>query len=160
MSGFYYINITCDTINGDIFPKLRRNGKISIFMDNIRRLSNAIKNSQNPPKLRFITMAFQSNFFEIPELVERCRLEFDSWEHQIRGIFSMKHIWTHPSCNRKILFSAIKKDCCHISDLFMRKNPLALMEFAFSLLNITTAYNGPCFSKVLRKMVLPFSPSI
>ncbi len=57
------------------------------------------------------------------------------------------------------------EDCVHISGLFLRKVPLAMMESALPVPINLSASLGHCFARILRELVLPlghpyFSPKL
>jgi len=91
-SGIRHINISFDSMNPDLVAVLRKFAKWEVFEDNLKRLAAVFRTHADAPKIRYITMAFQSNLREIPNIVRRCHEDFLSFENEIRYTFDYGHI--------------------------------------------------------------------
>jgi molybdenum cofactor biosynthesis enzyme MoaA len=91
-AGIHHVNVSFDTRDPQLFSYLRKHGRFHVFQENVRRLVTAVRNQQSPMLLRFITMAFQSNYRELPELVRFCHEQCGAFECEIRYTFNMTHI--------------------------------------------------------------------
>lgn len=91
-SGIQYVQISIDSLDPEVFPVLRKFGRLKVFEDNLNRLVRIFRDHPNAPKLRYITMAFQSNMAEVPELVRKTGELYLSSEHEIRYTYNMEHI--------------------------------------------------------------------
>jgi MoaA/NifB/PqqE/SkfB family radical SAM enzyme len=91
-SGIRHINISFDSMNADLVAVLRKFAKWEIFEDNLTRLAAVFRTYADAPKIRYITMAFQSNMGEIPNIVRRCHEDFLGVENEIRYTFDFGHI--------------------------------------------------------------------
>jgi MoaA/NifB/PqqE/SkfB family radical SAM enzyme len=91
-SGLHHINISLDTLDAARFGVLRRFGRLDVFMRNLEALSAAFRRTPHAPKLRYITMAFKSNFDEIATIVRRSREEWIASANEIRYTFNVSHI--------------------------------------------------------------------
>jgi MoaA/NifB/PqqE/SkfB family radical SAM enzyme len=91
-SGLHHINVSLDTMNDELFAVLRKFGRYKIFHQNLDRLAKVFRQYPNAPKLRYITIAFRSNFDEIPKIVEHSHTHWLSVENEIRYTYNMAHI--------------------------------------------------------------------
>jgi MoaA/NifB/PqqE/SkfB family radical SAM enzyme len=91
-SGIQYIQISIDSLDPEVFPMLRKFGRLKVFEDNLHRMVRIFRQHPNPPKLRYITMAFKSNMGEVPDLVRKTGELYLSSEHEIRYTYNMEHI--------------------------------------------------------------------
>jgi MoaA/NifB/PqqE/SkfB family radical SAM enzyme len=91
-SGLHHINISLDTFKEDLFPVLRKHGRINTFRENLDRLVAACRLSSSPPSLRYITMAFRSNMEEIPTLVRWMNEYGAAQEIEIRYTYNTSNI--------------------------------------------------------------------
>ena len=91
-SGINHINISIESRTPEIYEKLRKGARFRIFMENWDILLAAFAAGAAPPQIRYIVMAYKSNFREIPELIEYLRRERRAWNVEIRYSFDMTHI--------------------------------------------------------------------
>jgi hypothetical protein len=91
-SGIHHINVSLDTMNDELFAVLRKFGRYKIFHQNLDRLAKVFGQYPEAPKLRYITVAFRSNFDEIPKLVEHSHTHWLSTENEIRYTYNVAHI--------------------------------------------------------------------
>jgi len=91
-SGIDHINISLDTMNPELFAILRKFGRYSVFEQNLDRMASVFRRFQNPPKLRYITMAFKSNFDEVAEIIRVSHERWMSYENEIRFTYNFQHI--------------------------------------------------------------------
>lgn len=91
-SGLHHINVSLDTLDAARFAVLRKFGRFEVFKANLDRLVETFARTPGAPALRYITMAFRSNFDEIADIV---RLTHERWlasENEIRYTFNVAHI--------------------------------------------------------------------
>lgn len=91
-SGIRHINVSFDSMKPELVAVLRKFAKWDIFEDNLKRLAAVFRTYADAPKMHYITMAFQSNMREIPDIIRRCHEEFLSVENEIRYTFDYGHI--------------------------------------------------------------------
>ncbi len=91
-SGLNFMNISIESRTPDIYEKMRKGAKHRIFMECWEQLLAACKAGTAPPKLRYIMMAYKSNFREIPELVAWLREERMASFIDVRYTYDMSHI--------------------------------------------------------------------
>jgi MoaA/NifB/PqqE/SkfB family radical SAM enzyme len=102
-SGLHHINVSLDTLVPDRFATLRKFGRFDVFTANLDRLAATFGRVPGAPALRYITMAFQSNLDEIPEILRVARDRWLSSGHEIRYTFNVAHI-TDEFRRREYLF--------------------------------------------------------
>jgi hypothetical protein len=92
-SGMGHLAISCDTLEAEKFKYLRRRGDLSVFLHNVNRLREALRDADpaTTPKLRLISMAFKSNFAELPKLVEFGK-SLGAVLHELRFLFDVPHM--------------------------------------------------------------------
>ncbi len=90
-SGVHHIRVSFDSRRPDVFAELRKKGKYEVFESNLLRLCAALKAADRPPGLHLITMAFTSNYREIPDMVRFGR-DIGATSHEVRFIYYMPHI--------------------------------------------------------------------
>jgi molybdenum cofactor biosynthesis enzyme MoaA len=90
-SGVHHIRVSFDSRQPDVFAELRKKGKYEVFERNLLRLSAALKAAARPPRLHLITMAFTSNYREIPDIIRYGR-DIGAGSHEVRFVYYMPHI--------------------------------------------------------------------
>ncbi len=91
-SGIRHVNISIESRDPAIYERMRKGARHRIFMESWEKLLAACASGSAPPKLRYIIMAYKSNFREIPELVEYLRAERMAYNVEVRHTFDEKHI--------------------------------------------------------------------
>lgn len=91
-SGIDHVNISIESRDPAIYERMRKGARHRIFMESWEKLLAACASGSAPPKLRYIIMAYQSNFREIPELVEYLRNERLASNVEVRHTFDEAHI--------------------------------------------------------------------
>jgi organic radical activating enzyme len=91
-SGLHHINVSLDSMNPELFAVLRKFGRYHVFEANLDRLAKVFKKVPEAPKMRYITMAFQSNLEEIPRIVEHSHQHWLSSENEVRYTYNVEHI--------------------------------------------------------------------
>jgi MoaA/NifB/PqqE/SkfB family radical SAM enzyme len=91
-SGLHHINVSLDSLDPERFARLRKFGRFEVFQANLDLLTQTFARVPEAPPMRFITMAFASNFEEIPEIVRVSRERWRSSENEIRYTFNVAHI--------------------------------------------------------------------
>ncbi|NJO16314.1 MAG: radical SAM protein [Thioploca sp.] len=86
----HHINISLDSLNAELFEKLRKGAKLKVFIDNLERLTSHFSKNPDAPEIRYLTLVFKSNLKEIPELVEKCATQYLSSLHNIRPVWKVK----------------------------------------------------------------------
>lgn len=82
-SNLHHINISIETFNPNTYKYLC-GGEFNNFYNNLTRLVTAFKESDNSPKLRYITMILKSNYDELIDIALRCHNEFFANNHEFR----------------------------------------------------------------------------
>lgn len=83
--------ISIDSLDEDLFAELRKGGRLSVFLDNLRRLADCLECTHSKTEVHFVTMAFKSNAQEILDLVRFCRSIVEPARHEIRFMFYVPH---------------------------------------------------------------------
>lgn len=83
-SGLHHLNISFDSLDPQTFAVLRKNGKFATFKHNIERLVAKIRDSANPPELRYITVVSRLNVGEAAQIVAATRELYLSAANEIR----------------------------------------------------------------------------
>jgi hypothetical protein len=91
-SGVFHINISIESLDPPIYEKFRKGARWPIFKENWDRLVAAWRAHPNPARLRYIMMAYKSNFREIPSLIRYLREQRQAWQVEIRYTFDLAHI--------------------------------------------------------------------
>jgi hypothetical protein len=91
-SGIHHINISIESRDPAIYERMRKGARHRIFQENWDILLDAFRRGRAPPKLRYIMMAYKSNFREIPSLVEHLLTERDGSEIEVRYTYDEAHI--------------------------------------------------------------------
>ncbi len=91
-SGLHHLNISVESLNPEIYQRMRKGARWRIFAKNWERLLEAIRAGSNPPRLRYNMMAYRSNLAEIPGLVKYLHEERLAWQVEIRHTFEVEHI--------------------------------------------------------------------
>jgi molybdenum cofactor biosynthesis enzyme MoaA len=84
LANINHINISLDSLDPATFETLRLRGKYPVFQKQLETLASVFRKAANPPKLRYITMAFKQNFHEISTLVQLTHQNYLAYEHEIR----------------------------------------------------------------------------
>lgn len=91
-SGVHSIRVSFDSMAPALFAQLRKGGRFEVFIDNLRRISQAVRSANRGTVLHVISMAFRDNHAELPELVRRCREEFGATVHEVRFMYYAPHL--------------------------------------------------------------------
>ncbi len=91
-SGVFHINISVESLTPSIYEKFRKGARWPIFKENWDRLITAWRAAEAPPRLRYIAMAYKSNFRELPDLVRYLHAERMASQVELRYTFAMSHI--------------------------------------------------------------------
>jgi pyruvate-formate lyase-activating enzyme len=91
-SGVHHINVSVESLDPTIFERFRKGSRFPIFKENWEKLLAAWRAEPNPPRLRYIMMAYQSNLAEIPGLVKFLREECLAHQVEVRYTYDMDHI--------------------------------------------------------------------
>lgn len=83
-SGIHHLNVSMDTLQEELFPVLRKGGKLKIFRENLDKLVAAFKETPNAPELRYVTMAYKSNLDEMVGLSRLAFEELNAARHEVR----------------------------------------------------------------------------
>ncbi|MBL0159109.1 MAG: radical SAM protein [Bryobacterales bacterium] len=91
-AGLHHVNVSLDTLDAELFTVLRKHGRLEVLLDNLNRMVRVFRASANAPRIRFISMVFESNFAEMEGIVRRCHEEWMSTEHEIRYMYNVAHV--------------------------------------------------------------------
>jgi len=91
-SGIHHINVSLDSMQPELFAVLRKFGRYEVFKKNLDLMTSVFRRAPNPPKLRYITMAFRSNLNEIAGIVRHSNEHWLASENEIRYTFNVGHI--------------------------------------------------------------------
>ena len=91
-SGLHHVNLSLESLDPEIYERMRKGARWRIFARNWDRLIDALRAGSNPPRLRYNIMAYRSNLAEIPDLVRHLRDERLAWQVEVRHTFDVAHI--------------------------------------------------------------------
>lgn len=91
-SGVDHINISIESLDPPVYEKFRKGARWSIFKENWDRMIAAWRTAPAPPNLRYVTMAYQSNFREIPALIKYLIEDRLSSQIDVRYTYDHDHI--------------------------------------------------------------------
>jgi len=91
-SGMFKLNVSLESLQPDIYERMRKGARHPIFMANWDALLAALAAGRAPPRLRYNVMAYRSNRDEIPRLVRTLIEERLAWQVEIRATFDEPHI--------------------------------------------------------------------
>ena len=91
-SGIHHINVSIESLDPAIYERMRKGARHRIFKENWDIMLDAFRAGKAPPKLRYITMAYKSNFRDIPALVEHLLTERQGSEIEVRYTYNEPHI--------------------------------------------------------------------
>lgn len=86
-SGLANINVSIESRDPAIYERMRKGAKQRIFMENWEILLDAFAKGSAPPPLRYISMAYKSNYRELPDLIEWLRTERRAWKVEVRDTY-------------------------------------------------------------------------
>jgi hypothetical protein len=127
-SGVSHINISLESMDPQIFERMRKGAKWPIFKENWDRLVAAWETVPAPPRLRYIIMAYKSNRDEIPGLVRYLRAGRQPWQIEVRHTYNALHI---PADFRRSEFLqdadwdwlAAQLQCYHVDEVMLIPPP-------------------------------------
>jgi molybdenum cofactor biosynthesis enzyme MoaA len=90
--GYANVNISIESLNPEIYERMRKGARHRIFMANWDALTAALSVGTAPPFLRYIVMVYKSNLGEIPSLVDHLLTQRRADEIQLRFTFDVPHI--------------------------------------------------------------------
>ena len=91
-SGMHHLNISVESLQPEIYERLRKGARLRIFGENWAKLLDACRTGSAPPRIRYNMMAYRSNLHEIPGLVELLLAEKLAWQVEVRYTFDEPHI--------------------------------------------------------------------
>ncbi len=91
-SGLHHLNISLESLDPEIYERMRKGARWRIFARNWDRLVEALRAGSAPPRLRYNIMAYRANLTEIPDLVKYLRDERLAWQVEVRHTFDVAHI--------------------------------------------------------------------
>lgn len=91
-SGMSHINISIESLEPELYERMRKGARHRIFMENWDKLISAMRVGSRPPRLRYITMAYKSNLSELPRLVDYLHKERLARQVELRYSFDVSHM--------------------------------------------------------------------
>lgn len=86
-SGLANLNVSIESRDPAIYERMRKGARHKIFLENWEKLLEAFSRGSAPPPLRYISMAYKSNYRELPELIAWLRAEKRAWKVEIRDTY-------------------------------------------------------------------------
>ena len=84
-SGIHHINISLDSFNPTVYESFRKGARFEHFISNLDRLVSIFSKNHNAPSLRYITMVFKQNVYEVPCILEKCKEKYLSSGNEFRS---------------------------------------------------------------------------
>ncbi len=91
-SGMDHINISLESLDKDIYEKMRKGARYHIFLENWALLLDVFRAAPQAPRIRYNLMAYRSNLRELPELVALLLEEKLGWQAELRSTMDMPQI--------------------------------------------------------------------
>ena len=91
-SGVARLNISLESMNPELYERMRKGARHRIFAENWNGLLRARQAGTAPPRLRYIVMAYKSNLAELPTLVRTLIDDRMADEVQLRYTYDFPHI--------------------------------------------------------------------
>ena len=91
-SGMHHINISIESLQPELYERMRKGARHRIFRENWDALLAALEHGAAPPRLRYITMVYKSNLPELPEMVRYLLEERRAWQVELRTTFDVPHL--------------------------------------------------------------------
>ena len=91
-SNLHHINISIESLNPQIYERMRKGARHPIFKANWDLMLQAFAAAPAPPRIRYIILAYRSNVDELPGLVEHLLTHGMAWQAEIRFTYPQAHI--------------------------------------------------------------------
>lgn len=91
-SGMDHVNISLESLEKDIYEKMRKGARYHIFLENLALMLEVFRATPNAPRIRYNLMAYRSNLQELPGLVATLLNEKHGWQAEIRATMDMPQI--------------------------------------------------------------------
>ena len=91
-SGIHHINISLESLDPEIYQRMRKGARWRVFAENWDRLVKAFRAASAAPRVRYNMMAYKSNLAELPQIVTYLTQQRIAWQIEIRHTFDVPHI--------------------------------------------------------------------
>lgn len=91
-SGIDHINISLESLTPEIYERMRKGARFPIFMENWNKLITAFDDNNSSVALRYVIMAYKSNFHELPALARYLVEERRAAQVEIRYTYDVPFI--------------------------------------------------------------------
>ena len=91
-SGLHHINISIESLQPQLYERMRKGARHRIFQEGWDALLAALERGAAPPRLRYIVMVYKSNLQELPEMVRYLLEERRAWQVELRYTFDVPHL--------------------------------------------------------------------
>jgi MoaA/NifB/PqqE/SkfB family radical SAM enzyme len=91
-SGMHHLNVSIESLDPAVYERMRKGARFGIFKENWDKLVDAFARSPAPPRLRYISMAYKSNYRELPSLIAHLLNERGATRVDVRHTYTMSHI--------------------------------------------------------------------
>lgn len=91
-SGMHHVNISIESLDPAIYERMRKGARHRFFLENWNKLVPAFAAARNPPMLRYITLAYKSNFRELPSMIEYLLNERGGGQIEVRHTYDVPHL--------------------------------------------------------------------
>lgn len=118
-SNLQAFRISIDSMDAETFGRLRKGGRLEVFLDNLKRLSGFMKEESSVTEIHFVTMAFKENVEEIEDVIRECRSIIQPARHEVRFMFYVPHAseWGADRILEMSQWSSLKKKVLSKDDL-------------------------------------------
>jgi hypothetical protein len=86
-SGLANLNVSIESRDPAVYERMRKGSRFRIFQENWDKLLETFAKGSAPPPLRYISMAYKSNYRELPELIAWLRTEKRAWKVEVRDTY-------------------------------------------------------------------------
>ena len=91
-SGMNHVNISMESLDRDVYEKMRKGARQHIFFENWDLMLDVFRAAPHAPRIRYNLMAYRSNLQELPGLVDILLNEKHGYQAEIRSTMDMPQI--------------------------------------------------------------------
>jgi len=99
------LQISVDTFDPKLYEEYRVGAKFNTFMANLENLVEVFNGNPDSPKLRYISMIFKQNFYEVESITEKLHTKYMAVENEFRTPFKWSIKYNDSQWIKKSLIS-------------------------------------------------------
>ncbi len=91
-SGLHHVNVSIESLDPNIYERMRKGARHRIFMENWDSLLLAFGTGKAVPALHYISMVYKSNFRNLPAMVDHLLTNRGGAKVELRDTYDLPHI--------------------------------------------------------------------